>query len=109
MTYFIADENAEKVLNEETGFYEVALRPMTQAEIDELEASRTAKAAMKPDFVRAHRNALLAACDWINGADVTMADEKKAEWVAYRQALRDITSHANWPYLELDDWPTQPT
>lgn len=58
---------------------------------------------------RLFRNSLLSECDWINGADVTMTDEKKAEWVAYRQALRDITSHANWPNLEPDDWPTQPT
>ena len=108
MSYFVADTEAEKVLDEETGLYATPVRAMTQAEIDALEASRAEKAAMKPDFVRAHRNALLAACDWINGADVTMTDEKKAEWVAYRQALRDITSHANWPYLELDDWPTSP-
>jgi len=58
---------------------------------------------------RAIRGNMLKDSDWINGADVTMTDEKKAEWVAYRQALRDITSHENWPNLEPDDWPTQPT
>lgn len=26
----------------------------------------------------------------------------------YRQALRDITTHANWPDLEDDDWPVKP-
>ena len=26
----------------------------------------------------------------------------------YRQALRDITTHSNWPHLEEDDWPTKP-
>jgi len=109
MSYFVPDYDAEKILDEETGLYGVPVRAMTQAEIDALEASRAEKAAMKPDFVRSYRNALLAACDWVGGSDVTMADEKKAEWVAYRQALRDITSHANWPYLELNDWPTQPT
>lgn len=31
-----------------------------------------------------------------------------AEQTAYRQALRDITSHANWPHLEESDWPTKP-
>jgi hypothetical protein len=30
------------------------------------------------------------------------------EQTAYRQALRDITSHSNWPYLEESDWPTKP-
>lgn len=58
---------------------------------------------------RSTRNDLLAECDWINGADVTMSDEKKAEWVAYRQALRDISSHEKWPHLEPEDWPTKPT
>jgi len=31
-----------------------------------------------------------------------------AEQTAYRQALRDITSHANWPNLDDADWPTKP-
>lgn len=31
-----------------------------------------------------------------------------AEQTAYRQALRDITSHANWPRLDEADWPTKP-
>jgi hypothetical protein len=26
----------------------------------------------------------------------------------YRQALRDITSHSNWPHLSDEDWPTKP-
>ena len=30
------------------------------------------------------------------------------EMAAYRQALRDITSHANWPYLNEADWPVKP-
>lgn len=59
--------------------------------------------------MRMYRSALLAETDWINGADVTLSDEKKAEWVAYRQALRDITSHENWPDLRRSDWPTKPT
>jgi len=31
-----------------------------------------------------------------------------AEMTTYRQALRDITDHANFPYLAEDDWPTKP-
>ena len=27
---------------------------------------------------------------------------------SYRQALRDITAHSNWPYLQEADWPTKP-
>ena len=54
---------------------------------------------------RAKRNALIAETDWWASSDLTMT----AEQTAYRQALRDITSHANWPNLEEADWPTKPS
>ena len=53
---------------------------------------------------RRDRDALLAETDWWASSDLTMT----AEQTAYRQALRDITIHANWPYLEEADWPTKP-
>jgi hypothetical protein len=53
---------------------------------------------------RTKRNTLLADTDWMALTDVTMS----AEMTAYRQALRDITSRANWPNLEEADWPTKP-
>jgi len=31
-----------------------------------------------------------------------------AEITAYRQALRDITDHANFPNLQDTDWPETP-
>jgi hypothetical protein len=53
---------------------------------------------------RYKRNNLLAETDWQALSDVTMS----AQVSAYRQALRDITTHANWPHLEESDWPTKP-
>ena len=53
---------------------------------------------------RGRRDALLVATDWWASTDLTMT----AEQTAYRQALRDITSHANWPHLDEADWPTKP-
>jgi hypothetical protein len=53
---------------------------------------------------RAERDRLIAETDWQALSDVTMS----AEMAAYRQALRDITTHANWPHLNDDDWPTKP-
>jgi len=50
------------------------------------------------------RDNLIAETDWWASSDLTMT----AEQTAYRQALRDITSHANWPHLEESDWPTKP-
>ena len=54
--------------------------------------------------VRKHRNNLLKETDWTALSDVTMS----AEMTTYRQALRDITGHANFPYLQDADWPTKP-
>ena len=54
--------------------------------------------------VRTQRDSKLAETDWTGLSDVTMS----AEMTTYRQALRDITSHANFPYLQDADWPTKP-
>ena len=53
---------------------------------------------------RATRDSKLAETDFYALSDVTMTDEM----ATYRQALRDITSHANWPNLEESDWPVKP-
>lgn len=53
---------------------------------------------------RSERDTLLAATDYYALTDVTM----DAAMTSYRQALRDITSHANWPNLSEDDWPVSP-
>ena len=53
---------------------------------------------------RIKRDQLIAETDWWAMSDRTMT----AEQTAYRQALRDITTHANWPHLEEADWPTKP-
>ena len=55
------------------------------------------------------RGSLLEASDWTQLPDSPLSDSKKAEWATYRQALRDITTHSNWPNLEDSDWPTKPS
>ena len=54
---------------------------------------------------RSTRNEKLAETDWTAMSDVTMADNMKT----YRQALRDLPTHKNWPNLEDVDWPTKPS
>ena len=54
--------------------------------------------------VRTQRDAKLAETDFYGLADVTMS----AEMTTYRQALRDITAHTNFPHLQDADWPTKP-
>jgi hypothetical protein len=56
------------------------------------------------DVNRNVRDAFIAETDWWASSDLTMTSEQ----TAYRQALRDITSHANWPHLDEADWPTKP-
>ena len=51
---------------------------------------------------RNKRDDLIAATDWWASSDLTMTDEQ----TAYRQALRDITAHEDWPNLADADWPT---
>lgn len=53
---------------------------------------------------RTMRDEKLAETDFYALSDVTMS----AEMTTYRQALRDITSHANWPNLATEDWPVKP-
>ena len=55
--------------------------------------------------VRQRRDALLAESDWTQVGDSPV---DKAAWATYRQALRDIPSHANFPDLADSDWPTKP-
>jgi hypothetical protein len=57
-------------------------------------------------YNREIRDALLRESDWSQLPDVS--DEITSAWVTYRQALRDITTHANWPNLSDSDWPTKP-
>ena len=72
-------------------------------------SNRTAEEQTKYDnsqaeINRTKRDNLIATTDWWASSDLTMS----AEQTAYRQALRDITTHANWPHLEDADWPTKP-
>lgn len=53
---------------------------------------------------RDQRNILLTETDWWAVSDRTMTSAQ----TTYRQALRDITSHSNWPHLSEEDWPTKP-
>lgn len=54
-------------------------------------------------LVRLARNKKLADCDWTQLADST-AD--KPAWAIYRQALRDVTAQAGFPWNVT--WPTEP-
>lgn len=59
--------------------------------------------------IRNRRSSLLTACDWTQITDSPLTTAEKAEWVTYRQALRDIPEDYS-SATSLDDvvWPTKP-
>ena len=58
---------------------------------------------------RAKRGSFLFDSDWTQMPDSPLSDSKKAEWRTYRQSLRDLPTHSNWPELADSDWPTPPS
>ena len=66
-------------------------------------AYRAMKDAEQAKAVRNDRNTKLAECDWTQLSD---APVDQAAWATYRQALRDITTQAGFPWTV--DWPVAP-
>ena len=66
------------------------------------------------ESVRTQRDKLLAECDWVTvkavdqNAQDSLGIQVPQVWLDYRQALRDITNHANFPSLQDADWPVEP-
>jgi hypothetical protein len=51
---------------------------------------------------RQRRDELLAASDWTDLPNSSLTSSQKTEWVAYRQALRDLPSTASLPLPRND-------
>lgn len=66
-------------------------------------AYKSQKDAEQAKSVRDSRNAKLKDSDWTQVQDSPV---DKAAWAIYRQALRDITSQAGFPWTMT--WPDQP-
>lgn len=56
--------------------------------------------------VRARRDGLLQETDWIVAKSYERGEPVPSDWASYRQALRDITAQAGFPYSVV--WPTKP-
>jgi hypothetical protein len=84
----------------------VPFTPEEETEWDAMEAEYAAGANDRAAAeVRTERDAKLTESDWTQVAD---APVDQAAWATYRQALRDIPTHANFPNLTETDWPTKP-
>lgn len=92
---------------------EVLAVPSTSIEVETKLAESEQSHYRKPTneelmgFVRDYRVILLAEVDWTQTLDCPLTDEKKAEFAAYRQALRDIPQ--THPDPQSINWPSKPT
>lgn len=80
------------------------IRSATQEEIDAEIAGLMEAAAESQN--RYARDLKLMETDWRVIKAVEAGEEVPANVVAYRQALRDITTHTEWPHIDELDWPT---
>ena len=55
-------------------------------------------------LLKSERDSLLAQTDNFALSDRTLSDEMRT----YRQALRDLPTHSNWPDISTTDWPSKP-
>jgi hypothetical protein len=93
----VLEEDPPVFSNEDLRWTQVLrVRDMTAEEITQRNDTQAAQ-------VRTDRNALLSASDWTQVAD---APVDKAVWVTYRQALRDISAQAGFPWTI--EWPDAP-
>ena len=65
---------------------------------------------------RTERTRRLATCDWVVTKALESGGSVPSDWATYRTALRNITTHANWPNLNYPDmngnggdWPSEPS
>lgn len=61
--------------------------------------------ADKLDAIRLHRSILLKRSDWTQMPDTPLTVDKKAEWAAYRQQLRDFPDVCD---ISSPVWPVPP-
>lgn len=62
--------------------------------------------AKKEDDLREYRNLLLSKSDWTQLPDVSLTDQQKVSWAAYRQKLRDVPQ--NTIDVKNPVWPAKP-
>ena len=94
----------------------VYTRRVTDMTSEEQAAVVTAANAATATRNRTERTRRLATCDWVVTKALESGGSVPSDWATYRTALRNITTHANWPNLNYPDmngnggdWPTEPS
>jgi len=86
LIFFYADEYGER--------YDAPSGDVVEAPYSEDEAVQ---------IVRQLRTDRLYQCDWTQLPDAPLTDAERAQWQAYRQALRDMMNNFQWG---VTTWPT---
>ncbi len=60
------------------------------------------------DDCRRYKQSLLEQSDWVASVAKETNTDIPAEWVEYRQKLRDYKNIENYPYKEKMQWPQKP-
>jgi len=94
----------------------VYTRRVTDMTSDERAAVVTEANAATATRNRTERTRRLATCDWVVTKALESGGSVPSDWATYRTALRNITTHANWPNLSYPDtdgnggdWPSEPS
>lgn len=96
--------------NPETRFIEMATKPSVHHVYNWTSYAWDFDSTDFSTRMRADRDLKLGISDWTQNADSPLTDAKKAEWVTYRQSLRNFPAvNASATDYDALVWPTQPS
>ena len=102
------DVKKEKVFSTDL-YYLEADKDNVATMFEEIYTKTTTQTPISAETLRGQRKTKLKNSDWTVMPDTPLSDSKKAEWVTYRQALRDITDGVDTEEKALAvTWPTAP-
>ena len=87
-------------------FTDTTVEGVTTTALEHETAYKASKDADQAKSVRTSRDAKLKECDWTQLDDTPLSNTVKATWAIYRQALRDVTTQAGFPWTIT--WPDAP-
>jgi len=96
------DDDGNRIPNDERMTFEHVVVTAPSAVMPTREEFDAMAAVIRGEDVRAERNRLLRESDWAALPDAPAGEE----WLAYRQALRDVPQQSGFP--DSVDWPEPP-
>ena len=87
-------------------FTDTTVEGVTTTALEHETAYKASKDADQAKSVRTSRDDKLKECDWTQLDDTPLSNTVKATWAIYRQALRDVTMQAGFPWTIT--WPDAP-